>query len=261
MEEMIFEEFGKQYTDDEMIMRAWDKECIHDLMGRFVLYWGNGQRQQAIDQLWVATEEYQKDASFATNIGFYVGIDEVKRHFVTEYHEKQVENLAAFQVADPAAGYGEKDLGLGMTEMHSTTTPVLFIANDGQTARYLGYDLGMSGRGKPDGSGDCYMEFALILAELVRENGQWKIWHLVEEHDFSIETGVDYNDVPTRITDPNDPSRKNFGDPTVKKDVYDDLFGWEYLFYDWPKPYKTYDEDEGYGPKGKVGRKYYERVM
>ena len=46
----------------------------------------------------------------------------------------------------------------------------------------------------------------------------------------------------------------------MKKEVYDNQFGWEYLFYDLPRPFKTYDEDEGYGPKGKVGRKFYERL-
>jgi hypothetical protein len=27
-----------------------------------------------------------------------------------------------------------------------------------------------------------------------------------------------------------------------------------------PAPYKFYDEDQGYGPNGKVGKKYYERI-
>lgn len=257
----MFIEHGKQYTDDEAILRAWDKEVIHDLMGRFVLYWGNGQRRKALDELWVQTSGNQRDASFATNIGFYVGMNEIARHFVQEYEDRQYEVLKEFQAARPEKKYTGRNLGMGLTCMHSCTTPVLLIADDGQTARYLCYDLGMSGRGKPDGTAECYHEYGLLLAELIRENGAWKLWHLVEEHDFSIESGKDYNEVPTVITDPNDPSMKDFGTPTIAYDVYDNQWGWEYLYYDMPAPYRSYDEEQGYGPKGKIGKKFYERVI
>jgi hypothetical protein len=222
-----------------------------------MLYWGNGERRRAIDELWVQDAENRKSASFGTNIGFYAGFDEVVRHFVTEYDEKQTAVLQTFK----DAGRTDAALGIGMTATHSCTTPLLYIANDGLTARFLGYDLGMSGWGKPDGTADCYFEVGLLFAELIREEGGWKLWHVVEQHDFTVESGTDYNDVPTVIRDPGDPSRKDYGDPTVKKEVYNESFGWEYLFYDMPKPYKTYDDDEGYGAGGKVGRKFYERMI
>ncbi len=252
----MFVEYKKEYTDDEMILRAWDKEMIMDQVGRFVLYWGNGERSRIVDELYVQRARNQKDASFATNIGFYVGIAEVRRHLVEEFEEK----CAVQQKKYAAAGISNATPGIGMCCMHSATTPVLFLANDGQTARVLLYDLGMSAEGDPDGSAKCYHEVGLLLVELLKEGDQWKLWHVVEEHDFTIEAGKDYNEVPTVITDPNDPSRKDFGTPTILRDVYDNQFGWEYLFHDMPTPYKFYDEDQGYGPEGKVGKKYYERI-
>lgn len=255
-----FKEYKREFTDEEMVFHAWDKEMIQDTVARFVLYWGNGDTRRALEELWVQEPAHTADASFATNIGFYVGLDEVRRHLVDELEQLQRDVLSEFQAARPEAGYTDADLGLGLTRMHSCTTPQLFISVDDQTARYLCYDLGMSGKGHPDGTGECYTEYGLLLIELVREQGQWKIWHLVQEHDFSIESGKNYNDVPTVITDPDDPSRKEFGDPTIHTEVYDNQYGWEYLFYDMPKPFKTYDEDEGYGPNGKVGKKFYERI-
>lgn len=252
-----FKEYKREFTDEEMILHAWDKEVIQDTIARFVHYWGDGDSERAINELWVTEPEHTKDASFATNIGFFVGIDEVRRHLTTERVAKEQETLDAFVAAD--SKYAGSELGLGMTATHSCTTPLLFISVDDKYARYLGYDLGMSGRGKPDGTADCYFEVGLLLIELVREADGWKIWHLVEEHDFSMESGVNYNDVPSVIKG-YDPASKDFGDPTVKKDVYDSQFGWEYLFQDMPRPFKTYDEDEGYGPNGKVGRKFYERL-
>ena len=252
----MFEEFGKQFTDEEMIVRAWQKECIGDTIGRLMNYWGNGERERAMEELWVRDPEHRKDASFGTNIGFYVGYDEVRRHFVDEYQQKIYALVKTYADAGITA-----EPGTGMTAMHSCTTPLLYIANDGQTARYMCYDLGMSGQGKADGTADCYHEFGLLFVELILEDGEFKIWHVVEEHDFTIESGKDYNDVPYIITDPNDPSFKDNGNPTIKKEVYNNIYGWEYLYYDMPKPYKTYDEDQGYGPKGKIGRKFYERMF
>lgn len=253
-----FKEYKREFTDEEMILHAWDKEMIQNLVSRFVLYWGNGDTQQAIDELWVKEPEHVADASFGTNTGFFVGIDEVKRHLVDEYQAAEQETLDAWKAAKPGA-YDNAELGLGMTAMHSCTTPLLYISVDDKYARYLGYDLGISGKGKPDGTADCYFEVALLLIELVREADGWKIWHMVEQHDFSMESGKNYNDVNT-VIEGYDPASRFYGDPTVKKEVYDNQFGWEYLFYDMPRPFKTYDEDEGYGPKGKVGRKFYERL-
>jgi hypothetical protein len=28
-----------------------------------------------------------------------------------------------------------------------------------------------------------------------------------------------------------------------------------------PAPYRTYEEEEGYGPRGKIGKKYYDRIV
>lgn len=252
----MFTEYKKEYTDDEMILRAWDKEMVMDQVGRFVLYWSGGERSRIVDELYVQLPQNQKDASFATNIGFYVGISEVRRHLVEEFEEKCRRQQKRYQ----DSGVADAQPGVGLSCTHSATTPVVFVANDGQTARVLVYDLGMSAEGDPQGGAKCWHEAGLLLIELLREREQWKLWHVVEQHDFTIEAGKDYNEVPTVITDPNDPSRKDFGSPTILRDVYDNQFGWEYLFYDMPKPYKFYDEDEGYGPGGKVGKKYYERI-
>lgn len=252
-----FKEYKREFTDEEMVLHAWDKEMIQNLVSRFTFYRSNGEGKRAIEELWVQEPEHIGDASFATNTGFYVGISEVYRHLVQEPEALALETLHIFQTADEK--YADAAPGLGLTAMHSCTTPLLFISADGNYARYLCYDLGMTGKGSPDGSAESYFEFGLILIELVRENGAFKIWHMVEQHDFSIESGKNYNDINTVIQG-YDPGTRFYGDPTVKTEVYDNQYGWEYLFYDMPRPFKTYDEDEGYGPNGKVGKKFYQRL-
>ena len=251
----MFTEFFKDYTDHEILVRAYQRERIFDTIGRFVNDWGNGDTQKALDELWVREPEHTADASFGTNIGYYVGIEEVQRHLVSELEARQKEEVAEYAAAGEIVGPG-----YGQTRQHSATTPLAYIANDGRTARALVYDLGLTGKGHPGGKGESFFEFGLLFVELALEGDEYKIWHVVYKHDFTIRTGEDYNTTPTVITDPKDPSMWEFGDPTVKKEVYNNVFGWEYLFEDMPKPYKYYDEDMGYGANGKVGRKFYERI-
>ena len=256
----MFTEHKKTYTDDEYIVRMWERECIQDQASRFMLCWSNGDRRRAIDELWVRKTHNKRTASFGTNIGYYVGMDEVVRHFIEEYEQECDTALARFQAAAPEAGYTQADRGLGMTAQHSCTTPLVYIADDAQTARYLAYDVGMSATGKPDGTADGYFEVSLIFIEFAREDDEWKIWHVVEEHDFSIRSGEDYDQMP-RILAADDPSKRYYGTPTKPVDVYDPQFGWEYIYYDMPAPYRSYEEEESYGPEGRIGKKYYDRII
>jgi hypothetical protein len=258
----MFKENKKVYTDDEYIVRMWEKEYLMDMAARFMLAWSNGERRQALDKYWVRKTHNQRDASFGENNGFYVGMDEIVRHFVGEYEDECKADLSAFQAAYPERGYTSADLGLGKALLHDCTTPLLFIADDGQTARYLCYDVGMEATGKPDGTSKSYFEVGLCFLEFIKEGEDWRIWHLVYQHDFSIEAGKDYEKMPRWLTpEQNAEFTRHQGNPTKPFDVYDDMYGWEYIYFDMPAPYRTYEEEEGYGARGKIGKKYYDRIV
>ena len=166
----MFKENKKVYTDDEYIIRMWEKEYLQDMVGRFMFAWSNGERREALDKYWVQKTHNQRDASFGVNNGFYVGMEEVVRHFVEQYEDECKADLKAFQDARPEKGYTGADLGMGKTTLHDCTTPLLFIADDGQTARYLCYDVGMDATGKPDGTSKSYFEIALCFIEFIKED-------------------------------------------------------------------------------------------
>ena len=92
-----FKEYKREFTDEEMVLHAWDKEMIQNLVSRFTFYWGNGETERAIRELWVHEPEHIGDASFATNTGFYVGLSEVNRHLVEEatFFQKSVVPIRA----------------------------------------------------------------------------------------------------------------------------------------------------------------------
>ena len=258
----MFKENGMVYTDDEMIIRMWDKENILDTMARHAFYRGSGQRRREINELWVTKKDNRMTASMANNIGFFVGLDEVARHYVVDYDEYMKANLQRFREEAPEGQFGEQDYGVGMMSFHVSNTPLVILAGDGRTARYLGYDTGCQAQGHPDDTCSGQHILSLELAELIKEDGQWKIWHLVEEHDHCMEVGEAYAEKPILREKGNSVYEQvEFGDPTIKRDVYDPLYGWEYLYYDMPAAYYTYVESEGYGPNGKIGKLYYDRMV
>ena len=244
------------YTEEERVQRIWDKENCVQLINRHSFYYSNDQRREELDDLWVQEPQNKETASLAYNNGYYVGMAEVARHYVGDRLAQRMERLKAYEGRVEAT---EANLGYGCSAMHTSTTPLVYIADDGRTARYLGYQLGYQANGKPDGDADAFFEFGLMFADLKKENGVWKIWHLVLEHDHTVEVGTAYADVPVLRPEEEDPLRPDWGDPTVKQDVYQPLFGWEYIWQDMPRPYDTYNEKESYGPNGDLGKPYYLR--
>ena len=59
----------RKYTDEELLVRILDKEEIKNLMARRAFYRANQQRRRELDELWVATEEYRKSASYGLLCG------------------------------------------------------------------------------------------------------------------------------------------------------------------------------------------------
>lgn len=245
---------SRDFSPEELVVRIWDKENVLKTINRHSYYYSNEQRREELDALWVQDPENQKTASLSYNNGFYTGMDEIARHYV-DYRAKQREDAQNLYRAAGVPG----DIGLGCAAMHTSTTPLVYIADDGKTAQYLGYHLGFESTGKPDGSAATYMDLGLIHADLIKEDGQWKIWHLSLEHDHTITVGENYAKVPVRQPPEEDPLFANFGTPTIQREVYNPFFGWENMWYDMPRPYAAMTPERSYGPDGNLGKMYYER--
>lgn len=247
------------YSNDELVRRIWAKECVVQVMNRRSYYHSYDMRRDELEALWVQTPELRAQASLAYNNGYYIGMDEITRHYVAERETLLYKRLAPYCDAIPEIKLCSDNLGLGIGCMQTSTTPLVYLADDGKTAKYLGYRLGYQATGKPDGSADVYLDFGLIFCDLVLENGDWKIWHLVLEHDHTVEIGTDYSKVPVRMPFGEDPLEREFGTPTLEQTVYAPLYGWEYLYQDMPRPYATYTPKNSYGPTGDLGKPYYKR--
>ena len=247
------------YTEDEQIVRIWDVENVRHTMNRLAHFLSAGEGRRVVSELFVTEAEYRRTASLGVNIGYYKGLGEVARFFVLDKNQRLYENLKARSEADPSIPVDNLHLGFGCQDFMTLTTPVIRVSDDGRFAQYMGYYLGYTCEGKPDGTAECIQIFGRAMADLVKEpDGSWRIWHMIFANDHSLESGSNYADYPVNgwpemLSD-------RFGEPTEKRTVYDGFFGWEFCATDMPKEkYYTYTDKQGYGPDSDIGRPYYER--
>jgi hypothetical protein len=247
------------FTQEEEVRRLWDATDVNDLIARHSLSYSNDWRRRELDDLWVKEADHMRTASLGYNNGWYVGMDEIARHYVAEAEEQRYGQLKPFCDADPGVAYSGANLGKGVACFHTCNTPLVFVADDGGTARYLACDMGHQTYGKPDGTADAYHVIGRIFCDAIREGDAWKIWRLVLEHEYTIELGANYSEYPIYLKREDDPVDMESGRPTIEETVHDPFFNWEYVYQDMPRPYRTYADGKGYGPDGELGLAYIQR--
>jgi len=241
----------KQFTDDELIVRVMDKEAINDLMGRRAYYYANNQRRRELDELWVSAPDYQRTASYGRNWGYYTGMDSIARYYVIEHNRRQYRDLEAIRTKSPEVELSSWNLGYGTTAFHEVTTPMLYIAGDGKTARGLWYVPGQETIIEADGTPRAYWTMDNMAADFVKENGQWKIWHLVVCSDFFTALNEDFSDgTLDPIHEGDDPFRTEFGTPDIPMIVHNPRYNLSDNYPPIPVPYDTYTTAGSLAPEG-----------
>lgn len=263
-----------RYTDEELVVRLWDKEEIKDLMSRRCYYKQNDWRERELRELWVTTEDYKASASLANNLGYFVGMEDIHKYYVDGIAEKRQNQLSLVQKTRP-----EAQLGNSVMNAHTYHTVMVELSGDGKTARYLCYDHGHQTDPQEDGTAKGYWTSGHLLADLVKEDGVWKIWHIKGMHDLSIpaapvpgaqmgfggpppeeegEGAPPPDDGPGPGGPPKmpdmgpDPYEDDYGTPTVAK-PYVVKWAWNDLPKQMPNTYtpnESYDPKLSYGPEG-----------
>ena len=83
-----------------------------------------------------------------------------------------------------------------------------------------------------------------------KEDGAWKIWHLVIANDLTGEAGEDYSKGSPYIDYATDPVALEFGTPTIPRIIHDATFNWWDNYPPMPEPYEHFTDDISYGPEG-----------
>lgn len=243
---MIDMAWTNKYTDREMITLILDKEEIQKVMSRRSFYIANDWRRKELDDLWVQQPENKKTASYGSNYGYYVGMSDIARWYVTDTTRRRFEELKPYCDADPSIEYDDKNLGIGLSMFHPIGTPYIYVAEDRKTARAMFYSIGED----TYGANDAFWLNEKVAIDFANENGQWKIWHLVVSNDFCCRPGVPFSALPVYAKDGEDMPAKWFGTPTLPMQTHEPAWNWADDYPAIPKPYDTFDEKDSYAPAG-----------
>jgi len=173
--------------DAERAVAMWE---VQKTMSKHEYYHAAGLNSEEIDALWVSPGgEYARTATFASPAWVMNGLETVKRAYGEQNQQNRVKALEALSKVDPDVKNVPENLGAGHEwVMHTSTTPVIEIAGDGKTAKGIWYSPGMGlmtviENGKVDVHGTFFWE--KYGGDFVKENGQWKIWHLQMAYDYT----------------------------------------------------------------------------
>ncbi|MCD8143787.1 MAG: nuclear transport factor 2 family protein [Oscillospiraceae bacterium] len=235
----------KKFTDEEQIRRIWDVEDVKTLMHKRVFLQTGDRRAEELATMWVSDPELQKTASYGSNWGYYVGMDEITKYYVTNH---------AAALEEQAKANGAAEINLGNMYAHPLTTGLVELALDGKTAKGIWYTIGNEAMALSDGTSHVQWMLGKVAADFVREADGWKIWHLVVSIDVDCEAGHNYGEYPVYedwSANSSNPVRKEFGTPTVEMLTHDVTFNW---WDDYPpmppKNYETFTDEISYGPEG-----------
>ena len=236
---------NRKFTDEEQILRIWDVEDVKSLMNKRVFLQTADLREEELRTMWVQEPEHQKTASYGSNWGYYVGMDEIRKYYVDSH---------AAALEEQKKTNGAAEVNMGNMYAHPLTTGLVELAEDGKTAKGLWYSIGNEAMAQADGTAHVQWMLGKVAADFVREEDGWKIWHIVISTDVDCQAGHDYGEYPVYedwSADSTNQVRREFGRPTVEVLTHDVTFNWWDNYPPMPpKDYKTFTDDISYGPEG-----------
>lgn len=220
---------SKQYTPEEQIRRAYDVIQIKNVMARHAYLHAASRHDIEYALIW---SHNQENISWGNMTGFpMIGQNAIWKGY-----------------AEPHVG---QQSAKGMAFMHTLTTPLIEIAEDGQTAQAMWYTpgFGTGPAGGPNAEPGAPMEgdwmYERYAVDFIRENGAWKIWHFFVGTDFSFPAGGVYEE---HGMPPMQAEKKVTKEAVIIPNFYTSKYNWN-PFPHWPKPYKTWTPEIGYGPE------------
>lgn len=165
-----------------------DTRMIERIMGRFTFLNCYKKHREFYDMYWCKEAEAP---SITLNDRKYVGHDAVKDYFVN-YNNAQTkwanETMRKLYPEELGGKSDEEIWGVGANTVLTFTTPLIQVAFDEKSAKGLWFVLGETTEVYTEGPkagwllGRCGVDF-------VKENGQWKLWHMTFFTDFETPLG------------------------------------------------------------------------
>lgn len=234
---------ARNLTKEQKALQAWDYMQIQNVMGKHMFYHAAGKHGEELDEIWAKKHEI----TWSGNGGSWVG-PTVRKAYVESHDQSYQQDLERVIKLHPEIENKKENWGIGTMILHTLTTPIIEVAEDGETAQGVWYSPGIVTEIGRDGNPVPLNMWERYGVDFVKEDGEWKIWHIHMYYDLTFAPGKSWTDPPAPQPPPEPdqvkrpptdrPPRviyKNYG-PTQIPQALPVL----------PKPYKTFKDVEPY---------------
>lgn len=176
----------KQTELDRLADRWYDRREIVNLAGKFVTSILLKRESEIFDRFWTK----QGDACLSFNDGSYQGSAAVENYFRTMAENTAVmSQLLKEMFPEELGNKSDEELyGVGQLRGLPITTPVIELAEDGETAKGIWHIQG-SDNGLTEYGPLSYWTLGFLAIDFRREDGQWKLWHVFHGEDVVAPMG------------------------------------------------------------------------
>lgn len=238
-----------QKTSEQLVGIFEDQRDIKNLMGKVCYTILLKREREMVESFWSSRE----DICLGTNQGYYNGAEAVKGYYQA-VHDHTVEATEFLKKAFPdrMGKLTEREqFGAGSMDVKPMDTAVVEIAEDGETAKGIWYSRGTYNDITPQGP-VAFWDYAVFACDFVREDGTWKIWHMLRLSDIVVpggkSWGVQYEPYPDL---PEFQGAKPFQPPApnVPKALFTAYYPGRPFspLPEPPVPYRTFSETFSYG--------------
>lgn len=166
---------SKNFTPEELLGRWEDQREIKNLMGRMSQDYTLKEERRMFAKYWSKKE----DICLGINEGWFTGPENVAAYYADQDKKIKLESeLIAKAFPKNFEDKTEEELyGVGMMTYRPVDTPVIELSEDGETAKGLWSIRGSYSvltAGGPQG----IWEWGWFAVDFVREDDEWKIWHM-----------------------------------------------------------------------------------
>ena len=240
-----------RFNTEELLGRFEDRRDVKNLAGKYVMSLLLKKEPTMLQDLWSARD----DISLGVNSGYYAGREALTAYYasIDAATKAKAQVLKKVFPEDLGEYSDEKLYGRGPMEIRSLDNAIIEIADDGATAKAFFYVFGLvtdiTERGPISNwvLGSCCFDF-------IRENDQWRIWHVLYLEDVDTPAGKKWGDPNAIEQFPLMPEFKAMADVNVTEPnapaTLRSLYTGSRPFTKLPKvpePYDTFENTFSYG--------------
>lgn len=236
-------------TSEQLVGIFEDQRDLKNLMGKVCYTILLKREKDMVASFWSS----RADICLGTNRGYYVGAEAVQGYYQA-VHDHTEAATAFLKQAFPERMEKlteAEQFGAGSMDVKPMDTAVVEIAEDGETAKGIWYSRGTYNDITPQGP-VAFWDYAVFACDFVREEGQWKILHMLRLSDIVVPGGKSWGKHYAPYPDlPEFAGARGFEppEPTVKKTLREPYYpGRPFApLPEPPVPYRTFQETFSYG--------------